>query len=359
MKIKLAVLDSDGQYVKLLQSSISQKYSDFVDIAVFSTFGSALEYIQAEGVNVLLVDDSAEFSSTELPKRVALGYLMKENSAVEFEGRPALQKYASVDEIYSFVLGLYSESVKNIRFKTDLSKNSFNLFTFSSPNSRAELDATAVGFAKTLATTGAKVLYIDLNTINTASLFLEKTSEKSMGGFSNLIFALKAKQSNLSVAFANAVKTTADGVDFVRSPENPTDFSELNDSEKTTLIRFILAQAQYDFFVANTPFDVGEPEKLLFDQSDQIVITTAGSDFENKLAQFEIDALKNFDKQNDTSYTDKVGVVYIHSEGAPVKSVETTQELASITSLGKITPPELVEAIVNFDVFGIFLARYI
>jgi cellulose biosynthesis protein BcsQ len=358
MKIKLCVLDGSQEYTSLLKDSLFDKYSDFVDIAVFSQNGQAVEFAKSSGANVFLVDDIQEFDPNQLPGSVSLGYLSTEQNVIEFKGRPAHSKYASIDEFYSFVLKLYSESVKGMKFSSTSIQNDAKLFTFASPNERGNADAIAVGFSKALAMAGKRVLYVDLNNLNTANHFLN-SGNSEQGNYSNLIFSLKAKQGNLEVAFGLATHEASTGLYYIAGPDNPADPFELNSEDKLHLIKQLISLPQYDYFVVNAPFGIGKDNEFLFSNSEHIILHSNGEAFEKILAEQAYSALKAYDQQTGTNFSQKAGIVYVHSDSQNVDLVSEIPEIANITSLGEISDLQLVDAIVNFDVFGLFLARYI
>ena len=77
MRIKLAILESDGVYLDRMVSVFNVKYGDKLEIYSFTDRIAALEALKTTKIDVFLADESFEAKGGELPSDCGFGYLVE------------------------------------------------------------------------------------------------------------------------------------------------------------------------------------------------------------------------------------------------------------------------------------------
>jgi len=69
MKIKLALLDSDQNYLNRIVTAFNIKYADKLEIYSFTKLESAMAALEPSRIDVLVASDTFVVESSALPKR--------------------------------------------------------------------------------------------------------------------------------------------------------------------------------------------------------------------------------------------------------------------------------------------------
>ncbi|MEY8427211.1 hypothetical protein AALA00_05695 [Lachnospiraceae bacterium 46-15] len=75
MKLKVAIVDKDVNYMNRLQKNFQLKYADKINMYVFSDIEKFYQSLKEVYVDVLLMDSSIKAEAGKLPEGMALGYL--------------------------------------------------------------------------------------------------------------------------------------------------------------------------------------------------------------------------------------------------------------------------------------------
>ena len=110
MRIKLAILESDGVYLDRMVSVFNVKYGDKLEIYSFTDRNAALEALKTTKIDVFLADESFEAKGGELPSDCGFGYLVEEAEIESFKGETAICKFQKAEVIYRRILGIFSEN---------------------------------------------------------------------------------------------------------------------------------------------------------------------------------------------------------------------------------------------------------
>ena len=76
MKIKLALLDSDQNYLNRIVTAFNIKYADKLEIYSFTKLESAMAALEPSRIDVLVASDTFVVESSALPKRCQLAYFV-------------------------------------------------------------------------------------------------------------------------------------------------------------------------------------------------------------------------------------------------------------------------------------------
>lgn len=93
MKIKIAILEQDKNYLQRLISAFEIKYEDKVEMYSFTDEKLALEAVRSNKINILLVSDDFVVNRNAIPERCGFAYLVNTPDAEVESGAKAICKF--------------------------------------------------------------------------------------------------------------------------------------------------------------------------------------------------------------------------------------------------------------------------
>ena len=100
MKIKLALLEKDRNYLNRIVSVFNTKYSDKFEIYSFSDLDMALETIENIKIDVFVVDEVFDIDLSKLPKRCGMAYFVDSADIDTFKEKRAICKFQKMQEAF-------------------------------------------------------------------------------------------------------------------------------------------------------------------------------------------------------------------------------------------------------------------
>ena len=161
MKIKLAILENDSNYLNRMVVAFNTRYADKLEIYSFTSYDVALEALTSSKIDVLVASDYFNVDSKKLPPRCGFAYLVDSPDIDNVREQRAICKFQKADLIYKQILSIYSENAENMS-KIKLSEDGSKLITFSSPCGGTGTSSVAAACAVNYAKRGKKVLYFNL-----------------------------------------------------------------------------------------------------------------------------------------------------------------------------------------------------
>lgn len=273
MKIKVVIVDRDSNYTEHILQAFQTLYSDKVEMQVFSDVGSFYNNIREVYADLVLCDSSIQLDSASLPDSVVVGRLCEQQGIEEIGGISAICKYQKVDVLYKLMLGLFAEKASDMKLKT--SGNLVHMTMFTSVQGGCGTSAAAAAYALKKAENRRKIFYLNLQKFGSSNLYF--SGEGTMS-FSDVIYALKSRKSNLLIKVESSSKRDVSGVEFFSDCRNAFDMLELKDDEIVSLLQAIGQVGDYDEIVVDLSGDLTERQmKLMQDYADSIVYVCDGS----------------------------------------------------------------------------------
>ena len=273
MRIKVFVVDSDTDYTTRLVNGFHRFLPDKVSLKVFSDIDSCYEELNVSSVNLLLVDRMQEFDVDRIPDNIACGLLCEQKDIEEIGGINTICKYQKIDTIYKMMLGIYAEKTTDIKFKTKTTNESIVMFT--SVQGGSGVSTVAAAYALRKASHGKKVFYLNLQKFGDSDFFFEDEGNSS---FSDVLYTLKSKRSNLIIKLESALKKDTSGVEYFSTCKNAYDMFELKDDEIITLVQALAQVKEYDEIIIDLSGTLDERMCLVMKQiADKIIYVSDGS----------------------------------------------------------------------------------
>ena len=306
MKIKVAILEQDQNYLSRITSVFSTKYADKFELYSFSEVSVALATIANARIDVLVASDVFEIDVNLLPKRCGFAYFVDSADVETVRDQKAICKFQKADLIYKQILSIYSEnagSVSELKLGDDMSR----LIVFSSPCGGVGTSCMAAACALHFAALGRKTLYLNLEKYGSSDLFFEAEGQFDM---SDIIFALKSKRSNLALKLESCVKQDARGVYFFAPSKLALDMLELDSDDVHRLITELRLSGSYEYIILDCDFAMDAADRGLLRQTNAVVWIGDGSDISNAKLVRAYQALTILEQQEDLPLTSRISLIY-------------------------------------------------
>lgn len=306
MKIKLALLEKDSNYLNRIVNTFNIKYAEKLEIYSFTDERAAYQTLSSTPIDVLIAGEQFDIEVNSLPARCSLAYFVEANNIDTVKDKPAICKFQKADLIYKQILSIYSETASHstkIRFDENVTRT----MLFASASGGVGTSTIAAVCAVVIARQSRKVLYLNLERFgDTDSLF------KGDGQFTfgDVIYAIKSKKSNLSLKLESAVKLDASGVSFFSSPEIALDIMDLTTEDIRRLLHEIKISGSYDCIILDSDFDFSEKSNLLWNEATDVIMVSDGSDISNLKFERMYKALQILDQQEESNRIEKLSLMY-------------------------------------------------
>ena len=290
MRIKLAIVVSDKNYLSRLSSTLDTIYADKLETYYFSDFEIALNHFR-NGVrfDVLLADTDFEIDHNNFSSKVAFAYFSDSNDIETYRDKPCIGKYQKIDVIFREILRLYSENANNnVVFKADKESECSVVSVVSAAGGvGSSTIAAALAIRKQLS--GMNVIYINFEVCGSTNIFFKSPGD---GDFSNVIFALKSKKTNLAFKLNSEVKRSQEGVSFFDECSIALDKASLNFSECEKLIDELVKNGNYNLIIIDMDFSLVDSCIKILNKSDKVIFVSDGSELSNEKTRKSVTSIQ-------------------------------------------------------------------
>ena len=111
MKIKVAVLEEDQNYLKRMVGYFTSLFSDKVEMYSFSEMETAFKAINegAKKIDLFLASQNFDIDTFRLPKNCGFAYFVDTLGIDNYKGEKAVCKYQKAELIYKQMLNIYAD----------------------------------------------------------------------------------------------------------------------------------------------------------------------------------------------------------------------------------------------------------
>ena len=307
MKIKLAILEKDANYLNRIVSVFNTKYSDNFEIYSFTDKDVAMNSLEISKVDILLANDAYDIDKSKLPKRCMLAYLVDSNDIDTYNDQRAIGKFQKVDLIYKQILSVYAENAGNIS-RLVFGEDPTRIIAFQSVGGGCGASTMAAAAAIRFASLGKKTLYLNLEKLGSADCFF---SGEGAADMSEVIFALKkAKKTNISIKLESCVKQDLRGVYFFSGSKVALDMMELKPEDIILLISELKLMGSYDVIVLDLDFSLERNDLSVLEKVQEIVWVGDGSDISNSKLFRAVEALRIMEENFEIPITGRICSIY-------------------------------------------------
>lgn len=317
MRIRLAILEKDKNYLNRIVSSFGSKYADELEIYSFTDCEVAVSTLESSKIDVLISSDVFDIDVTNLPKRCAFAYFVDSADIGTINNQRAICKFQKADLIYKQILSVYSEKAGSIS-GLKANDSACKIFVFSSPCGGTGTSSLAAACAMRYAAGGAKTLYLNLEKFGSADAFFDAPGQFDM---SDVAFALKSKKTNLSLKLESSVRQAPCGVYYYAQPKVALDILELSNDEVKQLVSELALTGSYNYIIVDIDFEMSKNRFELYREAHSVIWVTDGSDIANIKTLRAYNALSIMEQSVDYSIVARLGLVYNKFSNKTGKSI--------------------------------------
>lgn len=348
MKIKLAILEKDTSYLNRIVSVFNTRYSDNFVIYSFTDESVALETLVNEKIDVLVADDAFEIDTSKLPKKCGFAYLCDMPGIESVRDQVAICKFQKADLIYRQIMSVYSDKAESVAgFSLD---GNAKVIIFSSPCGGTGTSTMAASCASYFAKQGKKTIYLDIEKFGTSEIFFDAEGQF---GFSDIIFAIKSRKSNLPLKLESSVNRSTNGVYFYGKAKIALDMMELSSEDIIQLLSQLKLSGSYDYIIVDMDFDLERDTLTIFRQAVGIVWVSDGSEAANSKTERAFTALSVTEQNADSPLNGRVSLIYnkfSNKTSGMISGVEI-KSIGGVPRYEHATARQVMSQVASMDMF--------
>lgn len=349
MKIKVAILDMDIDYLKKITKVIENNYSDKMQIFSFTDLDIAAIGVKENKIDVFLGTEEFDINIKKLPKRCAFAYFTDSTEIKYYKDIRCVGKYQKVEYIYKQILSIYAECA--VESGERLGESIFNskIYTFISASGGVGSSTIAMAFARNRVRKGVKTLYLNLEQFGDISMVFEGNGT---GDLSDIFYSIKSRKSNIRLKIESNIKSSTDNVYYYDSCNTPFDFLELTREEVKEFINDITASDLFECIILDIDMNFSENISEILLNSKKIILVNDGTKISNIKCLKAIEAFTIFEQQHDVNILRRIEVLYnkFGSKTGQVMENENVKIIGGIRVFANATYRQVVEEISELPV---------
>ncbi len=318
MKIKLAILERDQNYLNRIVSVFNTKYADKFEIYSFTNQEVAMSTLDNAKIDVLVASDTFEIDVASLPKRCGFAYFVDSMDVETVNDQRAIAKFQKVDLIYKQILSVFSENAVNVS-GLKLGDDAAKIIAFQSVSGGCGGSTMAAACALHYAAQGNKVLYLNLEKFGSSDSFFSAEGQFDM---SDIIFALKSKKTNLALKLESCVKHDSRGVCFYSQSKIALDMLELSTDDILKLINEVKLMGSYNVIVLDLDFSIDMEYLKILRLTHSVVWVGDGSEISNNKLFRAFNALSTIEQNADASLVNRLQLIYNKFSSKTSKTID-------------------------------------
>ncbi|MDF2558067.1 MAG: CobQ/CobB/MinD/ParA nucleotide binding protein [Bacillales bacterium] len=305
-RLRIAILDSNENYLKRLVNTLNIKYQSKMDFISFSTIELLNAFQKTEKLDAILIDEKTNKDINMSLLNCSIGFLVDSEDISLINGVKAISRYQNVELIYKFILELVSDKKQDEVKSTNSQITKTKIFTFLSGGSGAGGSTISAAFCYAIAQKGSKVLFLNLDPFGTPTVFFNSEGNQCL---SDLIVSIKNKRGNFQFKLESSVKCDS-GVFFLDETTSPLDLYELNSSDLSILISEICYSNQFDYIVIDGNLLIPNSFQSIATLSHRIILISKGTWISNFKVSKLIHMINTISAREKIDISSKVHILY-------------------------------------------------
>lgn len=348
MKIKLAILESDPNYLKRIVPAFNNKYANELEVYSFTDVGVAMDCLAEKGINVFLANSAFKINFTELPKKCGFAFLVDSLDIDRVDNHKAICKFQKVDLIYKQILSIYSEQVPNVTGISKVENGAMKTVAFTSPCGGVGTSTVAAACAIFLAGSGKRVLYLNADVFGSADAFFSCDGQFD---FSDVIYAVKSNKTNRALKLQSTVKQDTSGVFFYSPVKVSLDMMEMRRDDYVILQNELKALGSYDYVILDLPFPKTIDELKLLEYCNSVVMVSDVSEMaEDKIARV-LRSVQILDNGAEVALLPRMSLILNKAASSALVQHEI-RVLGSIPAYQQVSPAQMAKQLSLANVFS-------
>ncbi len=348
MKIRIAILEQDKNYLQRLLAAFETKYEDKIEMYSFTDEQLAMEAVENTKINVFLASDKFSINKKSIPDKCGFAYLTDTMDVELEDGTKTICKFQKIDMIYKEIVSLHSENASSQTKSYD--DGGARIIAFASPSGGTGSSTMAVACAKYFVKCGKKVLYFNTEELGESSTYF---SGEGQFTFDDVIYAVKSKKTNMTLKFESTVKQDASGVYFFAPGKMALDAINLSHDESVQLIMDLKMSNIFDVIIWDTDFKFDLLRHRIMEKVSDIVMTCDGSELSVRKFKRMYESVDVLEKQRKIEIVEKLWVVYNQFSNKTGTSVgiPDVKELGGAPKYERATVNQVADQLVAMNLF--------
>lgn len=288
MNIKIAIIDSDINYLERL-SGVLQQY-DELSVAVFTKTEAFQQIAEFEDFQIVLFNPDISTQQLVFPQKVmpiCLCTQESENRSL-YRNIPAVQKYQRISSLYKEVIKNYAGSVKDTEMDYFKAANT-KVIAIHSPIGGSGKTTLALAIAGKILKADKRVLFLSMEQYNSSSLYCSIQEE----GITCLVEALNTN-SSFELKLKGVVKENGAGLPYIECFSRLVDYDDVKSEEIERIIKKIRMCDICDYVIIDTASTLDGVNKAVLKSADRIfIVQRSGELADIKLSMFDKQVLVN------------------------------------------------------------------
>lgn len=264
-QIKLVVIDNDTYYLNNLMNYISTEYRDIISAISFSDKNLYLDYIKnQEDIDILLISKDFYYEvNKESYSNKAI--LLSDINNIESENE-SIYKYQSIDKICKKIITIYNKAKKNSE-----SIEASKIVSFFSPIGGIGTSTISIATAMKLAKANNKVLYLNLERIQSNGVFMPESKNKY--NFSDLLINIKECGENFEeFLFESIIRYDDLNLYYCNPIDSILDIEDISLDDIKDLLSNIRNIKKFNYIVLDLPSVLDSKYYYIFEESEENIV---------------------------------------------------------------------------------------
>lgn len=306
MKYKVAIVDNDELYLGRICRIFGEKYADKLTIYSYTSVETYQEGKESNRFDLVLYAEGI-IAPQDIPQGVPAAFFVGQNDINKVDDFPAISKFQKHEMLLKQMMDLCLDRENTHYTKKNALGNITKVLLVTAAKGGIGATTIAVSAAKHYAQLGKKVLYISLEKNPSSNIFFQSTEEVT---FSDVIYTLKSKKTNMISRVENIVQKDDSGVYFFKACKTLFDINELTKEDIQTFLKEICSMGSYEYIVVDAFLEFNETGHFMCEYADDILIVADGS----RIGKVKLENLKNamtiWDNQSDVRFLSKSCILF-------------------------------------------------
>lgn len=265
IKRQMILADSDSVYLERLANYFMEKAPQ-LELKIFTDKYLLKEYLENAGDDILVADESFIDPEIKISSSISV-CLALSTSMNPVPGFICIRKYQKTENLLNEILLRYAEETDS----ADVIQGSSHtkIAVFFSPAGGTGKTVLSLGMAASASMTGMKVLYLNLEEIDS----VKNTFDETPGNLTDVFLALKTKGMNAGIKLASCVgKETVGGFYYLSGVDSVSEYAEITGTDLSGLLEILRLQAEYDLVIVDLSSGFHEKAVRIMESSDVIFV---------------------------------------------------------------------------------------
>ena len=303
--LNLIIADTDELYAENLASFLSLYSHQKFQVSCFTKLSGLIEFLSGDDrkVDILLISNDLFTDSIRLDNVNTVIILAKGRINGKVNGFHSINKYQNADIIANEITAVFSEGDKPNILPVHGKKRTKVIAVYS-PVGGSGKTCISVSLSIQSVRRGMTVLYLNLENVQTTSLFFNTSSERSL---SDLLYHIKDTDSKLHLKIERArCIDTETRLHYFIPPDRLTELDEIAPDEIKGFIKEIRAMGQYDLVFLDMSSCFNMFNIALMEACDEIFFVGLEDSVSRLKAGLVLDEIKLLSERSGYILSDKI-----------------------------------------------------